>query len=99
MPKTSRRRPELADSDWNPITAEVQNRLLIFEIPATFRSNSGDLEYCLVDEEPHKYCKIFKIIEEAEDTFESKFPTILTSKIKSILKNTFEKVMHEEAIY
>ena len=32
---------------WKPITAIIQEGLLVFEIPTEFQCNSGDLEYCL----------------------------------------------------
>jgi hypothetical protein len=50
VPQTTRR-PEQAEPDWSPITAEVQEGLLIFEIPSDFRCNGGDLEFCLMDGE------------------------------------------------
>lgn len=45
------RRPEQAEPDWTPITAEVQEGLLIFEIPRGFQTNGGDLEFCLMNGE------------------------------------------------
>jgi len=40
-----------AEPAWKPITAKIQEGLLIFEIPTEFQCNSGDLEYCLADGE------------------------------------------------
>lgn len=47
IPQATTLRSKLAEPDWKPITAEIQDGLLIFEIPAEFRCNDGDLEYCL----------------------------------------------------
>ncbi len=51
MPQATTLPAELAEPDWRPITAEIQEGLLIFEIPSAFQYNGGELEYCLINGE------------------------------------------------